>query len=169
MMERDERGTFLSTALPQPVERRLAAIVVAVSAAVFAALAPFAQTPLPPTAGFIPVYQTAIVVNDIVTAALLVAQYGLVGSPAVLALAVGYLLTAFLAAAHLLTFPGLFDPAGLLGAGPQTTAWLYMIWHSTFPLAVIVYARLGARRGRSRGRVGVVAAGCVAGALAATA
>jgi len=27
---------------------------------------------------------------------------------------------------HALTFPGLFAPAGLLGAGPQSTAWLYM-------------------------------------------
>ncbi len=168
-IEGHERGTFLSTALPPPAERRLAAIVVAVSAAAFAALAPFARVPLPPAPGFIAVYQTAIVVNDVVTATLLLGQYGLVGSTAILALAIGYLLTAFLAAAHLLTFPGLFAPAGLLGGGPQTTAWLYMIWHASFPLAVIVYARLGGRRtGFSRGGVGVVAAGCVAAALGAT-
>ena len=27
-------------------------------------------------------------------------------------------------------------PAGLLGAGPQSTAWLYMFWHGGFPVAV---------------------------------
>jgi signal transduction histidine kinase/CheY-like chemotaxis protein/HPt (histidine-containing phosphotransfer) domain-containing protein len=42
------------------------------------------------------------------------------------------------AIAHMLTFPGLFAPAGLLGAGPQTTAWLYMLWHSGFPIAISV-------------------------------
>jgi signal transduction histidine kinase len=31
---------------------------------------------------------------------------------------------------------------GLLGAGPQSTAWLYMFWHGTFPLAVIAYVLL---------------------------
>jgi diguanylate cyclase (GGDEF)-like protein len=35
-----------------------------------------------------------------------------------------------------------FSDAGLLGAGPQTTAWLYMFWHGGFPLFVIVYALL---------------------------
>jgi hypothetical protein len=36
---------------------------------------------------------------------------------------------------HALSFPGLFSPRGLLGAGPQTTAWLYMFWHGGFLLA----------------------------------
>ena len=37
-------------------------------------------------------------------------------------------------------FPGLFAPTGLLGAGPQSTAWLYMFWHGGFPLFVAAYA-----------------------------
>src|SRR5579885_826489 len=40
---------------------------------------------------------------------------------------------------HTLTFPGLFAPGGLLGAGPQSTAWLYIFWHGGFPLAAIGY------------------------------
>ena len=44
--------------------------------------------------------------------------------------------------AHTLTFPGLFAPQGLLGAGKQSTAWLYMFWHAGFPLFVIAYARI---------------------------
>ena len=43
-------------------------------------------------------------------------------------------------------FPGVFAPAGLLDAGPQTTAWLYMFWHGGFPLFVIAYALHGLRR-----------------------
>jgi len=57
-------------------------------------------------------------------------------------LAGAYLFTAFMTVAHALTFPGLFAPTGLLGAGPQSTAWLYMFWHGGFPLLVIAYAFL---------------------------
>jgi PAS domain S-box-containing protein len=39
-----------------------------------------------------------------------------------------------------LSFPGLFAPGGLMGSGPQTTVWLYMLWHAGFPLLVIAYA-----------------------------
>ena len=43
---------------------------------------------------------------------------------------------------HALTFPGAFAPTGLLGAGLQTTAWLYYFWHAGAPLAVIGYVLL---------------------------
>lgn len=43
---------------------------------------------------------------------------------------------------RLWAFPGLFSPTGLLGAGPQSTAWLYTFWHAGFPLFVIAYAFL---------------------------
>jgi signal transduction histidine kinase/CheY-like chemotaxis protein len=39
-----------------------------------------------------------------------------------------------------LSFPGLFSPAGLIGSGPQTTAWLYFLWHGGFPVFVAGYA-----------------------------
>jgi len=62
------------------------------------------------------------VINDLITAILLFGQFGILRSRALLVLASGYLLTAFMAVAHALTFPGLFSPTGLLGAGPQSTA-----------------------------------------------
>lgn len=40
----------------------------------------------------------------------------------------------------MLTFPGLLAPPALLGAGLQSTAWLYILWHAGFPMFVIVYA-----------------------------
>ena len=51
-----------------------------------------------------------------------------------LLLASGYLFTAVMAAGHALSFPGLFSPTGLLGSGPQSTAWIYMAWHAGFPV-----------------------------------
>jgi signal transduction histidine kinase len=43
---------------------------------------------------------------------------------------------------HALTFPGAFAPSGLLGAGLQTTPWLFIFWHLGFPASVIGYACL---------------------------
>lgn len=123
-------------------ERRLALAVVSLLAAVFAAVVPFAKQPLAPVSAFIPIYQTALSINDLITALLLVGQFAFFRLPSLLLLACGYLFTGAMAVSHLLSFPGLFSPPGLLGAGPQTTAWLYMFWHVGFPLCVAGYALL---------------------------
>src|SRR5690242_48518 len=138
----DPAAIFLSTLPAQRRDRRLAAGVVIVSAGIFAAAAPFATTPLAPIAAFIPIYESALVVTDLITAALLFGQFSLLRSRGRPLLASAYLFTALLARAHLLSFPGAFSPTGLLGAGPQTTAWLYMFWHAGFPLLVGAYALL---------------------------
>ncbi|MEW6705277.1 MAG: response regulator [Pseudomonadota bacterium] len=121
-------------------ERRRAMAVLAVSALLFIALAPFAQVKLAAVAAFIPAYEAVLVVNDAFTAALLFGQYRILRSRALLVLGSGYLFTALMTIGHALTFPGLFTPTGLLGAGPQSTAWIYMFWHVGFPLFVLAYA-----------------------------
>ncbi|WP_428423135.1 response regulator [Methylibium sp.] len=123
-------------------ERRRALAVLLVSAVVFCVLAPLAKLPLPPVAAFIPVYESALLLNDLITAALLFGQYRILRSRALLMLGCGYLFTALMTVGHALTFPGLFAPGGLLGAGPQSTAWIYMFWHSGFALFVLAYAAL---------------------------
>ena len=138
----DEQPYYLSSMPAGPRERRLALAVVVVSALIFFAAVPFARLQLAAVPAFIPIYECALVVNDLITAALLFGQYAIVRTRAMLVLASAYVFTAFLAVFHALTFPGLFAPAGLLGAGPQSTAWLYMFWHAGFPLLVAVYAVL---------------------------
>jgi signal transduction histidine kinase len=139
---------FLSTLPAGPAEHRLALAVIVISAAVFALAAPFAQVPLARIDAFIPAYQSATAINDLVTAILLLGQYGIVRSRALLVLAGGYLFTAAIAVVHALTFPGLVSATGLLGSGMQTTAWLFMFWHAGFPIAVIAYAVLKTSDGR---------------------
>jgi len=142
--ELGERGVLLSTAPPTPQERRLALAVVLLSALVFIALSPLARQPLAQVWAFVPLYASALVVNDLITAVLLFGHFAFLRSPSLYVLASGYLFTAFIEVAHALTFPGLFAPRGLLGAGTQSTAWLYMAWHGLFPLFVIGYAFLKA-------------------------
>ena len=146
-MANASRHIFLSTLTARREDRRRALGVVVVSAIVFAALAPFAQVQLPAVPAFIPIYESALVINDLITAILLFGQVNLTRSPALLVLACGYVFTALMGAMHALSFPGLFAPTGLLGAGAQSTAWIFMFWHSGFPLAVIAYARLKDRGG----------------------
>jgi two-component system sensor histidine kinase/response regulator len=136
----EERAVFLGTMPAGPNERRLAWILLLISVIGFIALAPFAKTPLAKVWAFIPAYQSALVVNDLITAVLLFGQYGILRSRALLLLASAYLFTGFMAIVHAMTFPDLFAPGGLLGAGPQTTAWLYMFWHGGFPLLIAAYA-----------------------------
>src|SRR4051812_7032792 len=121
----DEQPLFLSALPPERSDRRLALVVVLSSTIFFLLAAPFAKVPLVPVSAFLPIYQSVLVVNDLITAVLLFGQFGILRSRALLVLASGYLFGALMAVFHLLSFPGLFTPFGLLGTGPQTTAWLY--------------------------------------------
>ena len=103
---------------------------------------PFTNTPLARVDAFIPAFQTAILFTDLITSALLFAQYSVVRSRALLVLASGFLFTALIIIPHTLSFPGVFAPKGLLSDGPQTTAMLYYFWHTGSPLAVIFYVCL---------------------------
>ena len=137
-----KRRVFVSTELAGPRETRFALQVVLVSFVFFLMVAPFAKMQLGPVQAFIPSYASALVICDLITAVLLFGQFSFLRSRALLVIASGYLFTATLTAMHLLSFPGAFSPTGLLGAGPQSTSWLYTFWHAGLPLFVIGYAFL---------------------------
>ncbi len=145
MQTGDERNIFLSTMPASRRDRTAALAVICVSAVLFACAVPFARMPLTPVPAFVASYQSALAINDVITAVLLFSQFAISRSRALLLLASGYMFTAAAAIVHALTFPGLFAPGGFLGAGPQTTVWLYMIWHGGFPLLVLGYSLLKAK------------------------
>ncbi len=139
---KQETSPFISTVRPSRHERRLAFAIVLGSMLAFVGTAPFAQVLLTPVPAFLPVYQTAVIIGDVITFILLLGQYDILRSRGLLIIASGYLFNAAMAIFHALSFPGLFAPSGLLNSGPQTTAWLYFFWHGFFPLFVIAYAVL---------------------------
>jgi PAS domain S-box-containing protein len=165
----NDRSIFLSTLPATSRDRTAALAVVGVSSILFACAVPFAGVPLTPVPAFVASYQSALAINDLITAVLLFSQFGVLRSQALLLLASGYLFTAAAAVVHALTFPGLFAPAGLLGAGPQTTVWLYMIWHGGFPLLALGYGLLKDRDGgaKIRGSAGRAILGSVIAVLVA--
>jgi diguanylate cyclase (GGDEF)-like protein len=143
--ETNEQANYLSTIPASRLERRVAVMFAVASLLVFIAIVPFAKLPLPQAASFIPGYETALVLNDLITAALLLGQFSALRTRGLLLLSAGYAFTAAMAVAHLLSFPGLFTPRGLIGDGGQSTAWLFMFWHAGFPIFVIAYAQSGSR------------------------
>jgi signal transduction histidine kinase len=138
----EEQLPLPASLIPDTRQKRLALVVALLVPVPFIAIIPIGQIQLPRFDSYIPVVDTVMLVNDSIAATLLFAQFSITRSPSLLALAGGFLLTAFLVIPHALTFPGAFAPGGLLGAGLQTTAWLNEFWFLGLPSAVIAYVLL---------------------------
>ena len=104
------------------------------------ATAPFARIPFVKIPTFVPIQKTLMMGADLITATLLFGQYSIERTRKLNILASGYLFTALITIPHTLTFPGVFSEGGLLTAGPQSAAWLYIAWHGGLPLAAIAFA-----------------------------
>ena len=157
---------------PSRMDGRLARIAIWTSLLGLGVMTPFAQVKLPHVPAFIPAYEAALAINDLITAVLLYTQAVRTGRRSVLFAASAYLYCTIVIIGHALSFPGVFAPAGLLG-GDQVTAWLYIFWHFGFPVAILGYAFLAGSRwdavaGPGRGRA-VGAAVLTATLLALTA
>src|SRR6202158_966886 len=138
-----EQDFILSSLSPGRAQRRVAlAVVLALLVAFFIMDWPLSSIQLGRIDAFVPAYVTALLVIDLITAVLLFAQFSILRSSALLVIANGYLFTALVVIPWMLTFPGAFTPGGLLGAGLQTTNWLYILSHASFPVFVIAYALL---------------------------
>jgi signal transduction histidine kinase len=137
----------------------------------FVATLPFMHRQLSSLDWFILVVDTFLFLNDLITAALLYAQFSVARVWGLLTLASGYLFNALIIVPHALTFPGLFSPTGLIGAGLQTTVWLNVFWHVGVAFSAIGYAilkdkRLGEMSARRSAHVPIVASIATIGFLA---
>jgi signal transduction histidine kinase len=129
------------TAMPiNPAQRKAALVTVIILLGIGVATAPFADSPAPRVDAFIPVLQTCACLVDLITAILLFSQYWIRPSRATLAIACGFVFSGLFAFAQTLAFPGGYSASGAIGDGLNTAAWLFVLWHTAFPSAVIVYA-----------------------------
>ncbi|TWA74885.1 phospho-acceptor domain-containing protein [Azospirillum brasilense] len=135
---------LLATLPPRAGQTRLAVGTVAGLLVALAIAAPFARLTTDGTAVLLPAYATAVLLTELMTAVLLFALYATQRTPALLALAAGYLTTALLIVPWALTFPGVFAPTGLLGAGLQSTAIVAAGRRIGLPLFILAYALLKA-------------------------
>src|SRR5271169_1397148 len=135
-------STFLSVVPAPPAAKRCALAIVIASFGAFCLLIPFARVPFPRIETFIPVFDSIVALNNLVTAGLLVVGFSRSRLRTVLLLAAGYLFTALMAVAHMLTSRSLLSTSGLVGASAQSGPWLDMLRNAGFPLFVICYALL---------------------------
>jgi signal transduction histidine kinase len=136
----DRRQLLLVDLPPTHRQTRVAFGIVVALLVAFCVTAPFANVKLWRVDAFIPILAATILIASVTTSALLFSQFYIVRRRALLVLASSYFFAALIVVPYALTFPGSFAPTGLLGAGLQTTAWLYTCWHVGPPLALIVYA-----------------------------
>ena len=138
----DQIEYSMVTSPATPWHRRLAFAVIVVCLVAYGAVALFASIPLPRIDSFIPMVMAIIFVTDLVTAVLLFGQFSATGSRALLVLASGYLFSSLIAIPFTLTFPAALAPMGLLGAGSQSAAWLYVSSRFGLAAAIVGYALL---------------------------
>ena len=88
---------------------------------------------------FVSVTQIVMCITDLLTAAFLFAQYSVQPHRALLALASGFVFSGLFAFLHTLAFPGAYGPGVVIGDELSSSGWLFLFWHTTFPLAAIAY------------------------------
>ena len=132
----------VATTPPTLWQRQLAFAVIVITLTAYAVLIPFAEMPLPRIDSFIPTMMAIIFVTDLVTAVLLFGMFSASGSRPLLVLAAAYLFSSLIVIPYTLSFPNAFAPTGLLGGGPQSTAWINVTWRFGFALAMATYASL---------------------------
>jgi signal transduction histidine kinase len=120
-------------------ERRIAFGVITLLLIAIATMGPLATVSLGRVDAFIPVLQTVMFVVDLITAAMLFGQYSIRPKFSLLAVASGYSLSGSLAFLQTLAFPGAYSARGLIGDGLNTAAWIFVFWHASFDLSIMVY------------------------------
>lgn len=138
----NEYPLLISTLPASSRQKRGAALILAALIVPLAFTLPYAEIPLSGTGILLPAYATAVLVNDLITATLLLAMYAVQPSRALLALSVCYLFAGLSVIPWVLTFPGVFSETGLLGAGLQGTASIAAARRIAFPLLILGYALL---------------------------
>ncbi len=141
----------------------LAAVLIGL---VVAALLPYARTPLPVIQPFLPMYGTTAFFVDGLTAYFLAIQFRSSREPFLGALAGAYGFVVVAATVEVIIFPGAFCANGLMHAGPQSAAWMWLVWHTGYPafmLAALVVQAARLSHGNSemlhRASMGLMAGG----------
>jgi signal transduction histidine kinase len=132
-------------------QRKTALGIVIAFLLVQAAALPFATSPAVRFDTFVLVLQPALCIVDLITAGLLFSQYSIQPSRGTLAVASGFVFSAFFAFAQTLALPGLDSADAVVGGGSNTAAWLFVLWHTTFALMVIIHG-LSRRKEPADGR-----------------
>ena len=134
----------LATLPASPHQRRAAFIAIAALAALAVAALFVARIVPGPLPGFVTFYGGGVLMGLAITTAILFSQFALWRRPSLLILACGTMFSAILFVPYILTVPELGRPP-LFGALPNTSTYLWAVWHTALPAAFAAYAILARR------------------------
>ena len=125
MNEANDQNEVVLANLPAgPTERRIALVIGLVLLAIGVVTVPFGTVRFQGSNARPAVLFSLTFLADLITWFLLISQFRIVRSRALLVLPSGYLFTSVMNIPQILTMRGQFSPTGLLGAGLQTGLWL---------------------------------------------
>jgi hypothetical protein len=143
----------LATMRASPRQRRAAILAIVALGVVALAAAPFARVVLGTFPGMVALYGGAVFTGLAMTATVLFAQFTVTRKPSLLALACGTIFSVVVFVPHILTFPS-GTGSQLLPGFPNTSAYLWALWHTVFPASFVAYAIAAQREGTRRVRRG---------------
>ncbi|GAC1418141.1 MAG: hypothetical protein NVSMB5_09380 [Candidatus Velthaea sp.] len=132
-------GLDLSLLPAQARQRRIAFFTIGALLAIAALVVPFARTPIEPSNGFVPATAGALIIINLVTAALMMRQALLARRASLTVLACGYAAAAIFVCSYVALFPTVWE-SPVSRALPNAAAWLWVVWHLAVPVATVVYA-----------------------------
>jgi PAS domain S-box-containing protein len=106
---------------------------------------PFVHQDLVHVPAFISFYTAFAIFADFITSYLLFGQFQSTRAPMLAVLSATYFFSSLIIVPYTLTFPGMFSLTGLFNASLQTANWLWIFWHTGFPLGIILYVIVDAR------------------------
>ena len=142
-MPESQQALLISALPPSRTQERTALVVGLLLLALFLAVLPFAHVRLGQLNIFLPIAATVMFLNDTITATLLYAQFSICAHPHCWCLQADISSLRSLLSPMRSPFRARFAATGLLGAGLQTSPWLFTIWHVGLPATIIGYAVMG--------------------------
>ena len=137
-------ATPLVTAASEPsglsARQRRFAVVTGILLVVWGvALTPFANFPLPSVPGYMTAFGTAMIVTNMLLAALLFNRGAAERSADTVKLGSAYLFVATIFLPLMAVFPGAFVPGSIIGE-PVSPVWIWCFWHGGFAALILRYA-----------------------------
>lgn len=147
--EHEFPGTFAGESA-SPRSRRIIGVLCLIYAAATLAVLPIADLPGPVIPAVTTSFGAGVLIADLCTGFLLLAQFRAVPTWSMLLLSAAYFFSGAMALLHILTFPGAWIPDKVLIGTIQSVGWLFISWVLGFPLlilaAVVAEARWKGRR-----------------------
>jgi diguanylate cyclase (GGDEF)-like protein len=94
--------------------------------------------PGPKVMPFVPIAAALWTFADLMTAFLLLSQFYVAGNVSFAIIAASYAVTGLLTVPYLWAFPGMFSSGPYSSGDLQVSAWIWVVWHLFFPIAIAV-------------------------------